>query len=850
GARPQVPVGTMQAHEPTLGENVKAAVFGGNLGHAINQTMPGLARALGIQGMGKDTGQVVQPEELFQGFGRSAPNAKANPVEDVLTGVGRAAGGLTTGQSLAMMAGAGMLPEWMAGVKGAQFVKSAISAGFTTQMLAALYQHSKQFRAEMDKGDPHEAFQTLGTMGVDGVMAFLAGKHAVESAATPEAPVTTDQHATSGDVARQPLYPKTTPEQEAEAAGKRVTGYTQGGAPVYDTRAGKVEVLPPDKAGAPQPPGTPKQLEPFTPENGPAQEPAWQQTQPIGATDEETGRTVLHASENPELNQARATAEHPVVKESLEQAVAQIPGAKLAGAREEKDPDRLAEKIEGEGQSPETARDYSGFRIAVDSPAARQQVVAALKQQFEVPEESDEFEKGADETGFHGHTLQVRQPGSPVTHEVQILPREVADAAEDNHALYEKARDGDQDAAAQLKTKNQADWQAFQNRNGQAINEGGVLQHGQPDILNPAVQEPAGTQGVVQSRAEGGRGEAVPQQRGPVAGGPAESPELAGAARPDEWNLLPALRQAVAEHGAIQRAGSTVEMHLGQQSMFGGERNPLVDALVRALNDKPNAVRSMFEGYGRDADENRPGQTRMLGNAAAFDAFNHAFGSKLSEQEFHDGLVEAAQTEPSETKQSAGQHQVGADAQGDAGLRAGSDREAGTGRTGGSSPAATATTTELKAPRPAARPETRAWQKGESFLLRDPSGKWVHGTVEYYNRGVNGGKAGGRSRLSDGTKLDEVPRDAQPIQLRRGQPATITNDPVEQEAIREVEQHQGELIGRYMADPRNNKDGILTIATDAAKELFPAFKADPTNNDRSVASAASFINKGVLKNAL
>ena len=115
-------------------------------------------------------------------------------------------------------------------------------------------------------------------------------------------------------------------------------------------------------------------------------------------------------------------------------------------------------------------------------------------------------------------------------------------------------------------------------------------------------------------------------------------------ARKDEWNILPALRAAVGELGAIQRAGSTVELWTGQTDRFGGERNPVVDTMIRALDAKPNPLRAAFSAFAHDSEENMPGQTRMSGKADAFDAFNHAFGGKLTEQEYHDGLDAAKGT--------------------------------------------------------------------------------------------------------------------------------------------------------------------------------------------------------------
>jgi ddrB-like ParB superfamily domain/Large polyvalent protein associated domain 22 len=140
------------------------------------------------------------------------------------------------------------------------------------------------------------------------------------------------------------------------------------------------------------------------------------------------------------------------------------------------------------------------------------------------------------------------------------------------------------------------------------------------------------------------------------------------ASRPDEWNIIPALRDAVAELGAIQRSGSTVELRLGQTDLFGAERNPLVDAMIRALDGKPNAVRDAFDSFAHDADANMPGQARMFGEANAFDAFNHAFGSKLTESEYHNGLEEAAGKAPDIP--------AATDAQGDEGVSGSSDSDA------------------------------------------------------------------------------------------------------------------------------------------------------------------------------
>lgn len=187
---------------------------------------------------------------------------------------------------------------------------------------------------------------------------------------------------------------------------------------------------------------------------------------PIGQEEPKTGRDILHASNDPEVIQKAATDSHPDIKADLKAAIKNIDGATLHGARDEKHPDRLEEKIEDEGQNPRTIPDYSGFRVAVDTRKAKDEVVAAIRKAFTVVREKDEFEKGAEDTAFHAHMMQVQDAGDPVTHEVQVLPKTVADNAEATHGLYEKARTGDKDAAAKMKGKNKVAWKAFANAQG------------------------------------------------------------------------------------------------------------------------------------------------------------------------------------------------------------------------------------------------------------------------------------------------------------------------------------------------------------------------------------------------
>lgn len=99
------------------------------------------------------------------------------------------------------------------------------------------------------------------------------------------------------------------------------------------------------------------------------------------------------------------------------------------------------------------------------------------------------------------------------------------------------------------------------------------------------------------------------------------------ASRPDEWNLLPGIRAAVARLGGVESEGEPA--------------NPVVDALAQTLDGDPKAAQEAFKKYAHDAGDNEPERATTTNDA--FDAFNNAFGSKLTPEEFHDALEEAAQ---------------------------------------------------------------------------------------------------------------------------------------------------------------------------------------------------------------
>jgi GGDEF domain-containing protein/2'-5' RNA ligase len=403
-------------------------------------------------------------------------------VANVLRGMGggarQVADGLTTPENLALMyaLGSSSVPRAVRILGGMGF-----AAGMAKEAV-------QQFNLGYDaykKGDVITATQAWTAAPADALFALLTGAHLAGvrtyEGAYGEHGLRAGAGPIEGQVGYRPAYREQGPTGSYSAEeGSRVVP----GTPTAKVRVGAREATygQPAPAAAPPTPAAPAELTAGGGENvprgtsvpnnpaapaGTAGEPV----KPIGAVEPETERPVLQEGNNPEAIQARATEEHPEVKATIKTALSDVPGAKLAGARPEKDADRLEEKIEDEGQSSATARDYSGFRIAVDSPADVPATIAALRQRFEVHAEQDNFAQGDEDHGFHSYTLNVRAPGSDVSHEVQILPREVADAANKDHSLYEKARDGDKDAAAELRQRNDQHWQDFQARQQETATE-------------------------------------------------------------------------------------------------------------------------------------------------------------------------------------------------------------------------------------------------------------------------------------------------------------------------------------------------------------------------------------------
>ncbi len=124
------------------------------------------------------------------------------------------------------------------------------------------------------------------------------------------------------------------------------------------------------------------------------------------------------------------------------------------------------------------------------------------------------------------------------------------------------------------------------------------------------------------------------------------------APRTDEYNLLPLVREAIQEHADIAARGIDVETHLAQAGMFGPERNPAVDAIVRKLAERPKQVREAFRSFAQDANADKQGQgfLAMAEKPSAAGAFNEAFGAKLTDADYMRAVVQSFERETQKGK--------------------------------------------------------------------------------------------------------------------------------------------------------------------------------------------------------
>jgi hypothetical protein len=215
---------------------------------------------------------------------------------------------------------------------------------------------------------------------------------------------------------------------------------------------------------------------------------------PAGATEPTSGRKIVQPTRNPALNQALATSAMPAYQAQLAQLVEPIQGATMAASRKRKNPSRLAEKIEEEGQPAETVSDYGAAQIAVDSPQAKDAVVAAVKHSFKVLREQDHFDSGDPQYHYRAYSLQLQMPNG-ASEELQIVPRPVFQANRQEHHDYKRARNaelagrGAVTATAAARNRNDRAMERFHSKNGDrpSVAKGPVVKGAQVRLADGVV---------------------------------------------------------------------------------------------------------------------------------------------------------------------------------------------------------------------------------------------------------------------------------------------------------------------------------------------------------------------------
>ena len=211
---------------------------------------------------------------------------------------------------------------------------------------------------------------------------------------------------------------------------------------------------------------------------------------PVGMREPGSGRKIVQPTENPAINQALASEAMAAYKARLAEVIRQIPGASLVASRDAKNPHRLKEKITQEGQPAETVSDYGAAQIAVDSPQAKDAVVAAVRQHFTVLRQQDNFALGDQQYRYRSDSLQLQMPNG-ASQELQIVPRQVFEANRQEHHDYKKARNAElagrsaPAAVAAARAINDRAMERFNSKNG--VVKGLVMKGSEVRLANGTV---------------------------------------------------------------------------------------------------------------------------------------------------------------------------------------------------------------------------------------------------------------------------------------------------------------------------------------------------------------------------
>lgn len=181
---PAAPTGEIKSWTPSVWDRIKAVFIQGSPNYStrtVNDPNYGQMQIL-------SPAEAMTPEEQRQ--------------HPVLTGLGEVAGGLTSPESVALLAGTGGLGELPG---AAAMIPRLLSAGFGTQAIYQAAQKYPEIKAAIARGDTPETERLLTHAVLDVGMAALAARHAsgggaVTGKAEVEAPAPIETHASTSPV--------------------------------------------------------------------------------------------------------------------------------------------------------------------------------------------------------------------------------------------------------------------------------------------------------------------------------------------------------------------------------------------------------------------------------------------------------------------------------------------------------------------------------------------------------------------------------------------------------------------------------------------------------------------------
>jgi hypothetical protein len=226
--------GTISASTPSMWDRIMAPVREGAIGRAVEQSFPEgspLRRMIGTPSM------TTQADREQPGVGHAIlPFEAATSQPGAIRGAAEFAGGLTTPESLLLMAGSGGLGT-LGKQLGTGLVSRLISAGFSADMLHSAYQQIPALRDSWNQQDWPQVRQQLVKLTLGTGMAALGVRHALKGGVAPAA---AEERAAPREVSAPPEQQFTSTGQPIRAAAPDI--FDQVAAPKQENTHAETKV--------------------------------------------------------------------------------------------------------------------------------------------------------------------------------------------------------------------------------------------------------------------------------------------------------------------------------------------------------------------------------------------------------------------------------------------------------------------------------------------------------------------------------------------------------------------------------------------------------------------------------